>query len=274
MIDSPVGFDPAELDTLLAGIRDRYGYDFREYAPASLARRIRSQMGTDPLPALSDRLLQDPEAFGRFLDELAVHSTSMFRDPGFWRSLRANVLPHLATWPFIRIWCVGCSTGEEAWSLAILLEEEGLLARSRIYATDLSERVLERARRGVFPLSAMKEYTENYLASRGTRAFSDYYSAGYDKAIFRGDLVRQAVFAQHNLATDGAFQEFHLVLCRNVLIYFGASLSERVHRLLFESLAFTGVLALGLRETIERTPLADRYDPLDAGQRIYRKARP
>lgn len=273
MLDVPSDIDPIELDSLLAAIRDRYGYDFREYAPASLRRRIRSQMEGLSLPAFRDRLLEDPAAFGRFLDALTVHVTAMFRDPEFWRSLRERVLPHLATWPFVRIWCVGCSTGEEVWSLAILLEEEELLGRCRIYATDLSDRVLGGARGGIFPLAAMKEYTENYLASGGKRAFSDYYSARYDRAIFRPELVGSAVFAQHNLATDGSFNEFHLVLCRNVLIYFGRTLSDRVQRLLFESLALTGLLGLGRRETIEKTPYADRYDPLDATERIYRKAR-
>ena len=195
----------------------------------------------------------------------------MFRDPAFFRALRSEVVPLLRAHPFVRIWHAGCSTGEEVYSMAILLEEEGLLDRCRIYATDMQGPVLEQAKAGIFSLELMKEYTASYIAAGGTRAFSDWYSANYDHAIIKQSLKRNVVFAQHNLVTDGSFNEFHLVLCRNVMIYFNAALQSRVHRLIYQSLRRFGILALGRREVLDHTVHAADYEPICASERIYRR---
>jgi chemotaxis protein methyltransferase CheR len=218
-------------------------------------------------------VLHDPAAFERLLHALTVNVTSMFRDPDFFRFFRTSVVPLLRSYPFIRFWCVGCSTGEEAYSLAILLEEERLYDRSRIYATDLDERALEKAKDGIFPLSVMQEYTSNYLKAGGTRDFSDYYTAAYENAILGPSLRRNMVFAQHNLVTDGSFNEFHVILCRNVLIYFNPVLQARVHNLLFESLARLGILCLGDKESLRFTPHEQEYEPLNEGLKAYRRIR-
>ena len=196
--------------------------------------------------------------------DLSINVTSMFRDPTFFAAFRTKVAPLLRTYPFVRIWNAGCSTGEETWSLAILLQEEGLLDRCRIYATDINEAVLGQARSGQFPLDKMQEFTENYLAAGGTRAFSEYYVAGYDAAQFDRSLIDNIVFAQHNLVSDGSFNEFHVIVCRNVMIYFDTVLQHRVHELFYESLARFGVLALGHKEAITFTPHEDDYEALDA----------
>jgi chemotaxis protein methyltransferase CheR len=209
----------------------------------------------------------------RLLLGLTVHTTAMFRDPGFYSELRRNVLPRLGTYPFLRIWVAGCSTGEEVYSLAILLEEEGLAARSRVYATDLSEAVLERAKRGIYPLAALKDYTENYIQAGGRRSLSEYYTADDDHAVFRPALRERIVFAAHNLATDSSFNEFQLILCRNVMIYFKKPLQDRVHQLLYESLGRLGVLALGRSETMQATPFEPSYQELNGAERIYQKVR-
>lgn len=265
-----------EIDLLLEAVARRYGYDFRDYAPASLRRRVKSAVLAENLGTISgliERMLHDPDCLRRFVSRLSVHVTGMFRDPAFYRALRSKVLPLLRTWPFVRIWHAGCSTGEEVYSVAILLEEEGLADRCRIYATDLSDAVIQRARRAVFPLKSMREYTTAYHRAGGTGDFSSYYTADLENAILREDLRRRIVFSQHNLVSDGSFNEFHLILCRNVLIYFDGALRERVHALLHESLARFGVLGLGMRETLRFTELADRYEPLDEELRLYRKVR-
>jgi chemotaxis protein methyltransferase CheR len=195
----------------------------------------------------------------------------MFRDPSFYAAFREKVTPLLRTYPFTRIWIAGCSTGEEVYSLAIVLEEEGLLERTRIYATDINEAVLERARRGVFNLDKMQEFTQNYLQAGGTRAFSEYYLADYGGVVFDRRLVENAVFAQHNLVSDRSFNEFHVIVCRNVMIYFDRSLQERVFNLFHESLIRLGVLALGHKETIRFSSTADQYEELDLRERIWRK---
>jgi chemotaxis protein methyltransferase CheR len=207
----------------------------------------------------------------RFVLGLSVNVSAMFRDPCFFRALREHVLPRLRTSPYIRIWQAGCSMGEEIYSLAILLAEEGLLDRCRIYATDINERLLEKAREGIYPLELMQKYTQNYIQAGGTRSFSEYYTAAYDNAIFRPALHAQVVFAKHNLVTDGPFNEFNLILCRNVMIYFNRRLQDRVHHLLYDSLATLGVIGLGSRETLSFTPLKDRYEELDAPHRLYRR---
>jgi chemotaxis protein methyltransferase CheR len=263
-----------EIDLLLEGIWRHYGFDFRGYSRASLRRRLRRRVQLEHLTTFSgllERLLHDPRAMEHLLLDLSINVTSMFRDPSFFRSFRERVVPLLRTYPFVRIWNAGCSTGEETWSLAILLREEGLLDRCRIYATDINESVLAQARDGNFPLEKMQEFTESYLAGGGTRAFSEYYVAAYDAARFDRSLCDNVVFAQHNLVSDTSFNEFHVIVCRNVMIYFDTSLQDRVHRLFYESLARFGILALGQKEAINFTHHAEDYEPLDPDERIYRR---
>lgn len=270
--------DLEELETelLLDAVARRYGYDFRQYAAASLKRRLRRAMQEEEvrtLSALQERLLHDPQALTRFVSTLSVHVTGMFRDPAVYKAIRNRVVPTLRTWPFVRIWHAGCSTGEEVYSLAVVLHEEGLLERCRIYATDLSEELLETARRGVYPLHAMRDYTAAYHRAGGQADFSEYYRADATHAILRDDLRRHVVFSQHNLVSDRSFNEFHLILCRNVMIYFDKDLRDRVHELLHESLVMFGVLVLGLRESLRFSPLHERYEVLDEALRLYRRVR-
>jgi chemotaxis protein methyltransferase CheR len=270
--------DVEELETelLLEAIHRRYGFDFREYARGSLRRRLWRRIGAEGLSSVSglqERVLRDPSVMERLLLDLSVNVTSMFRDPTFYAAFRAKVVPPLRTYPFARIWVAGCSTGEEVYSLAILLDEEGLRERSRIYATDINGVVLEQARAGVFPLDRMQEYTRNYIASGGQRAFSEYYVAAYDGAQFSRSLVENVVWAQHNLVSDRSFNEFHVIVCRNVMIYFDRALQHRVHELFYDSLPIFGVLALGHKETIRFSPHEERFVALDALEKLYRKIR-
>jgi chemotaxis protein methyltransferase CheR len=263
-----------EVDLLLEAVWRRYGYDFRGYSPTHLRRRLRYLMREERVATVSglqERLLHEPSCMQRMLTSLSVNVTSMFRNPEFFRGLRREVVPLLKTYPSVRIWHAGCATGEEVYSMAIVLEEEGLLERCRIYATDMSEDALERAKAGVFPLATMQANTAAYLAAGGDGPFSRYYVARGDTATFAPRLRKNVLFARHNLATDSSFNEFHLVLCRNVLIYFGRALQDRVHRLLYDSLQRLGVLALGSKETIRFTPFEDRYHTFDERGRLYRK---
>jgi chemotaxis protein methyltransferase CheR len=265
-----------EIELLLEAIHRRYGFDFRQYAPASLRRRLHRRMSgehVETVSALQELVLHDPAVMERLLLDLSVNVTAMFRDPSFFHAFRSKVAPLLRTYPFTRVWVAGCSTGEEVYSLAILLAEEGLAERTRVYATDINEAVIDQARLGVFPLEKMKEYTQNYIRAGGTRAFSEYYVARYDGAQFARSLVDNVVFAQHNLVSDAAFNEFHVVSCRNVLIYFDKLLQERVHNLFYDSLAIFGVLALGQKETIRFSPHEDAYEELDVDEKLYRKSR-
>jgi chemotaxis protein methyltransferase CheR len=209
----------------------------------------------------------------RLLLDLSINVTAMFRDPTFYVALREKVVPLLKTYPFTRIWVAGCSTGEEVYSLAILLAEEQVYDRTRIYATDINEGVLERARLGVFPLAKMQDYTRNYIAAGGKGAFADYYTSAYDGAAFDRSLLRNVVFAQHNLASDRSFNEFHMVVCRNVMIYFERSLQERVFELFDASLMRLGILALGHKESLRVSDSAGKYEEVDALERIYRKVK-
>ena len=266
--------EDVEVDLLLEAVYRARGIDFRDYARASLRRRIHNQMRmekVDTITRLLDRILHDGSCMERFVMGVSVTVSAMFRDPGFFRALREQVFPVLRTRPYIRIWLAGCSTGEEIYSLAIMLAEEGLIERCRIYATDINERVLDKAREGIYPLELMQKYTQNYIHAGGTRSFSEYYTAAYGNAIFRPALREHVVFARHNLVTDGSFNEFNLVLCRNVMIYFNRSLQDRVHHLLYDSLANFGVLGLGTKEALSVAPLRDRYEELDAPYRLYRR---
>jgi len=265
-----------ELQLLLEGIYRVYGYDFRDYALSSLKRRVQACVRLEGLATISqlqDRVLHERACLERLLQSLSVHVTSMFRDPECYLAFRQRVVPLLRTYPFTRVWIAGCATGEEVYSMAILLQEEGLLERCRIYATDMNENVLRSAREGIFLLESMQEYTANYQRAGGTRSFSEYYTAAYDRVIFRASLRQNLVFAHHNLAMEGAFNTFHVVMCRNVMIYFNKALQERVHRLLHESLVTFGVLVLGKSESLRFTSVEARYEAIDERAKIYRKVR-
>ncbi len=264
------------MQLLLEGVYQQYGYDFRDYAPASLKRRIRVCMqkeNLDTISALLDKVLHDPVCMERFLLALSIGVTAMFRDPGFYRALCGKVIPLLRTLPFVRIWHAGCASGEEVYSLAILLQEEGLYEQAKIYATDMNELLLRQAREGIFPLKAMQGYTDNYIRAGGAKSFSEYYTARYDHALFQPGLKKNIVWAAHNLVTDASFNEFHVILCRNVMIYFNKTLQDRVHHLLYDSLMPRGVLALGSKESLKFTPYEDRFDELDSREKIYRRIR-
>lgn len=274
--EGQLDLESIELQLLLEGVFRQYGFDFREYAPASLKRRVWRRVyaeGERTIAGLIERVLHEPDAMERLLLDLSINVTSMFRDPTFYAALRVQVLPLLRTYPFTRIWVAGCSTGEEVYSLAILLTEEGLYERARIYATDINETVLDRARTGVFPLDKMREYTQNYIRAGGSRSFSDYYLARYDGALFERTLTENVVWAPHNLVQDRAFNQFNLILCRNVMIYFDRTLQERVHRLFHESLERFGILALGHKESIRFTGFEQCYEELDAQEKLYRRVR-
>lgn len=268
--------EDVEVELLLEGVFRVSGYDFRDYAFPSVKRRVWQCVHAERLrtvSALQERVLHDPACLDRFLRAISVHVTAMFRDPGFYRAFRTKVAPTLRTYPFVRVWLAGCSTREEAYSMAILLREEGLLDRTRLYATDMSRAALEKAERGIYPLDSMREYAANYLAAGGTGDFADVYAARYGNAIMHASLRKSIVFAHHNLATDGSFNEFNVILCRNVLIYFNRTLQERVHRLLYESLASFGALGLGSKEALRYTPHEARYEDVDGAERLYRKVR-
>ncbi|GAC1324967.1 MAG: protein-glutamate O-methyltransferase CheR [Thermoleophilaceae bacterium] len=263
-----------EVQLLLEGIYQHYGFDFRGYALGSLKRRLWRRAyaeKVESMSALQAKVLHDPAVMERLLLDLSINVTSMFRDPTFYGALRAKVVPVLRTYPFIRIWSAGCSTGEETWSLAILLREEGLAERSRIYATDINDQVLQRAKSGVFPIEKMRDYTENYINAGGKEEFSTYYSAQGNTARFDPSLLDHVVFAQHNLVSDAPFNAFNLLICRNVMIYFGKGLQDRVHKLFYDSLETLGVMALGHKESIRFTKHEDCYEELDAQEKLYRK---
>jgi chemotaxis protein methyltransferase CheR len=278
--DAPQTYDPdlerIEIELLLEAVFRHYGFDFRSYAYASIRRRLWKRLQAEELTTISElqsRVLHSPEAMERLLLDLSVNVTAMFRDPGFYKAFRRDVVPLLRTYPFIRIWHAGCSTGEEVYSMAILLQEEGLYDRTRIYATDINDVVLQTARSGIFPLERMQEYTENYIQAGGTRSFSEYYTAKYGGALFSPSLTRNVVFAQHNLVTDRSFSEFNVIFCRNVLIYFEKGLQNRVHSLFYESLVMFGILALGSKESLRFSTYEPCYERLHSTEKIYRKVR-
>ena len=263
------------MDLLLEAVYRKYHYDFRGYARASLRRRLWRRAHEEhvrTLSGLQEKVLHDPLVMERLLRDLSINVTEMFRDPAFFRAVRERVVPILRTYPYVRVWNAGCSTGEETFSLAIVLEEAGLLDRTRIYATDMNDDVLQRARGGRFPLDKMRRYTENYHRAGGTGDFSRFFTVEGDRAVLRSGLMENAVFAQHNLAQDSSFNEFQLVVCRNVLIYFGRPLQERVHDLFLESLARFGVLALGHKESVVASH-EDRYELIDPAEKLYRRKR-
>jgi chemotaxis protein methyltransferase CheR len=270
----PSHLEDIEIRLLLEGIYQYYGFDFRNYAIDSLKRRICNLMQAENLSSISDlqkKVLHDPVYKERLLLELSVNVTGMFRDPGFYAAFRHHVIPLLKTYPFIRIWHAGCATGEEVYSLAILLLEAGIYHRCRIYATDINEALLNKAKAGVVPLRLMQEYARLYRQSGGTGNFSDYYTAVYNNGVFHSMLKKNIVFSPHNLVTDGSFNEFNVILCRNVLIYFNTQLQKRVHQLLYESLRTFGILGLGQQETLKMTSYEHLYEELIGNEKIYRK---
>lgn len=263
-----------EVSLLLEAVYRRYGFDFRQYSLPSLRRRIWNAAraeGLYTISALQERILHDSSSLERFLWALSVQVTGMFRDPEYYRVFREQVVPSLKTCPWVRLWLAGCSTGEEVYSMAMLLEEEGLYDRCRIYATDLSRIALKLAREGVFPLASMREFTRNYHLAGGTSEFSTYFTARYDRAIFDASLRRNVVFAQHNLAADTFFNKFQVILSRNVLIYFNAALRDRVQALLHESLNMSGILMLGARESLASSAEAECYERVHGDLNLYRK---
>jgi len=263
-----------ELDLLLESIHRARGFDFRGYSRSSMRRRLVQRMGAEgarTLSGLMDRALHDATCMDRVVRALSVNVTAMFRDPAFYRAFRTRVVPRLRTYPYIRLWVAGCATGEEAYSLAIVLQEEGLYERTRIYATDINHFALQQAETGVIPIDRMREYTENYISSGGRHSFVEYYVANSSTARMRRSVVRNVVFAEHNLATDGCFNEFNAVICRNVMIYFERPLRSRVHGLVRDSLSRFGVLALGERESLRSTPVEHDYEVIDRVARLYRK---
>ncbi len=268
--------DLDDLRLLLDTVHDRSGLDFRGYAYSSLRRRVAqavTEAGAGSVSGLHQQLKADPRLLADLVRTLTVHTTAMFRDPGFFRVFREKIVPVLRTYPFIRIWIAGCSTGQEVYSLAILLREEGLRERVRIYATDVSEVVLDQARAGIFPLSAMQEYSRNYQLAGGQVPFPNYFTADSESVVFRRELRDSVVFGTHNLVSDASFNEFHVILCRNVMIYFRKELQERAHGLFYDSLVTYGYLGLGRSETVLFTARAAAYDPLDGRERIFRKVK-
>lgn len=263
-----------ELKVLLKAIDNKYGYDFSQYSQVFLQRRFVNFMIARKLRTteeLSDRLLRDEQLFEDLIPHISITVTEMFRDPFFYRGVREKIVPRLATYPFIKVWIAGCATGEEAYSIAILLKEHNLLGRSVIYATDINQRALQAAREGMYPVRNMKQYTENYIRSGGTNSFSEYYTARYDFALFDRTLANKIVFAPHNLVTDNAFNEFQLIVCRNVLIYFNEDLQNRVTGLFYDSLCNFGFLALGNKESLLFMDKKDRFQEVDRKEKIFIK---
>lgn len=263
-----------EIRLLLEGVFQRYGYDFRDYAIASLRRRISEAMDSEKVgsvSALQERVLREAACMERLLLTLSINVSDMYRDPGFFRVFREKVVPLLRTYPFARIWHAGCSTGEEVYSMAILLVEEGLYKRSRIYATDINGPVLRTAEAGIYPIKVMKKHTKNYIAAGGKTEFSEYYTASHDHAVLDPALRENIVFAEHNLACEGSFNEFQVILCRNVMIYFNRALQGQVLRLFDESLCPFGVIGLGDKESLSHDAITAGYRPIDARHRLYQR---
>lgn len=263
-----------EIELLLQAIYSKYGYDFRNYSKAHVKRRLLNRLATSHLQSISEmqyKVLYEPEFFDILLHDLSINVTEMFRDPGFYLAMRKEVLPILKTYPFFKVWHAGCSTGEEVYSFAVLLKEEGIYDRAQIYATDFNRDVLEIAKKGIYPIDRIKEYTANYQAAGGTQSFSDYYMANYNSVIYDQSLKKNLVFAEHNLVTDNVFAEANLIICRNVLIYFDKRLQNRVIKLFNESLANGGFLGLGSKETLQFTDEANNFDIINSSEKIYKK---
>lgn len=268
-----LGVSDEETELLLSDLFELYGYDFLDYSRASIKRRINRILIINKFPSFAElryRLKSDADFLKHLVEELTVNVTEMFRDPSYFKTLREEVVPALMPHPLIRIWVAGCSTGEEAFSIAILLKEAGILHKSLIYATDLNPEVLKKAKKGILPLLNMKQNSANYIDSGGRHVFSDYYAAGYNKAKLDTELLEKIVFSTHNLVSDRSFNEFHLILCRNVLIYFNKNLQDRVLKLFDESLDQLGYLGLGSKETLKFSPVISKYKQISP-EKIWRK---
>ncbi len=264
-----------DLETLLNDVAERYGYDFREYSKASIKRRINRLCLLDKFSSFAElryKVINDTTYLSRFVEEITVNVTEMFRDKLFYEILRKEIIPQLGVHPYIKIWLSGCSTGEEAYSLSILLHEANLAHKSIIYATDINPSVIETAKKGIYPIGLMRVYSENYINSGGTSNFSNYYTANYEHARFVDKLREKMIFATHNLVSDGSFNEFQLILCRNVLIYFDKNLQEKVFHLFDNSLEKLGYLALGSKETIKFSAINANYIQMGK-EKIWRKAK-
>ncbi len=263
-----------DIDEILNDLLEVYGYDFTNYARASVKRRITRLFTIDKFPSVAEmryRIRSDSNYLKRFVEEITVNVTEMFRDPGFYRVLQQKVLPVLGTYPLIRIWHAGCSTGEEVYSMAIMLKEANLLKKSLLYATDINPDVLSVARKGVFALSQMKQYSENYIHAGGKAEFSSYYTANYDHALFNEELSKKVIFSTHNLVSDNSFNSFQLIICRNTLIYFNKELQARVFDLFDQSIDHLGFLALGSKETLRFTDIASKYKQVEYNEKVWRK---
>lgn len=271
---SKEGLEEVEMGLLLEGVRRRYGYDFTHYSHASLKRRlmhVREQAAMGRFTEMLDAVFHDEDFFENFLKHMSVTVTDMFRDPSFYRALREKVIPALKTFPFVKIWHAGCATGEEVYSMAILLHEENFLDRARLYATDFNKNSLDTGQKGVYPAERVKAYAANYGAAGGKQDFSGYYSGGYDLAKFKDFLKERITFSYHNLVTDGVFGEMNLICCRNVLIYFDKELQNHALTLFADSLRHGGFLCLGSKETLNFTAVKSQFEPVDAKQKIYKK---
>ena len=265
-----------EIHLLLEGIYRYYGFDFRNYVSSSIRRRIWYRIRAERLKSVSslqEKVLHDPSVMERLLADFSIHISEMFRDPPFFESFRKKVVPLLKELPFVRIWHAGCSTGEEVYSMAIILHEEGLYHKTKIYATDMNEELLKKAKDGVYPLDKMRAYMDNYQLAGGTKKFTEFFEVRNEKTVFHPFLTQNVVFAQHNLAIDHSFNEFHVIICRNVMIYFDSFLQDRVHGLFYESLCTSGILGLGGKEDIAFNSHSHYYEAFDPEQKIYRKVK-
>lgn len=274
MLTEGIQLTDSEVELILNDMLTLFGYDFTNYSRASLKRRIVRLMAHDRFPSFAEfryKLTEDKDYFKRFVEQITVNVTEMFRDVSFYKTLREEILPVLATWPMIRVWHAGCSTGEEVYSMAILLHEANLLNKSLLYATDINPAVLEKVREGIFPLSQMKLYSENYILSGGKKDFSSYYTAQYNSAKFDEFLGKKIVLATHNLVSDGSFNEFQIIICRNVMIYFEKPLQDRALNLFYDSLEMLGYLALGAKETLKFTDISKKFKQLESKEKIWRK---
>jgi chemotaxis protein methyltransferase CheR len=274
MRNTEIEIEQIEIDLLLEAIYRRYGYDFRSYARASIERRTRlflSGSGYTSVSEMTDRVLHDEEFFSRLARNYSISVTEMFRDPFVYQVVREKVVPLLRTWPHFKVWHAGCATGEEVYSLVIMLKEEGVYDRATIYATDFNDTALEQAREGVYGIDKIQEASRNYQESGGKTSFSEYYHARYDAVVMDRSLKEHIVFSNHNLAVDNAFGEMHLVFCRNVLIYFNDELKNRALGLFTESLVHGGFLCLGTREDLRFTDAFDRYEIVDSKAKLYKK---
>jgi chemotaxis protein methyltransferase CheR len=270
-----MNLDNTKFRELLESIRLVYGYDFTDYAEASIIRRVNHFMTARKVETLDDlarMILKDDKLFEELVQEISVTVTEVFRDPAFYKSLRDNVVKRLATYPFIKIWIAGCATGEEVYSIAILLQEEDLLNRSVIYATDINQKSLQIAKEGIYTIDDMKLYTSNYQKAGGKKSFSEYYKAKYNSVLFDKSLKQNIVFSPHNLAVDRSFNEFQLIICRNVLIYFNQQLQNKAINLFYDSLCPFGFLGLGSKESLLFSDKRKHFEDIDRKEKIFMKS--